>query len=250
MKRVLIVEDEILLAEELAERLIAIDNQITIIGVLSSIEEAVAWFQQNSCDLLFLDIHLNDGLSFSIFDRVDIPSPVIFTTAYDEYAIKAFDVNSIAYLLKPIDDADLQKALQKYSTLQGGQQERMKQLIQYIRGEESEYLERITLTLGKIQKPITIGEIAYFMAEDRFVFAVTKSNKRYFYESTLYDLEPQLNPKYFLRVNRTFIVNYASIDELIMHTKGRIILKLHPEPEQKVIVSNRKAKILKEWLSQ
>lgn len=249
MKRVLIVEDEVLLAEELAERLVAIDSQIVIVGMLSSIEETVLWFRKNSCDLLFLDIHLNDGLSFSIFDKVDILSPIIFTTAYDEYAIKAFDVNSIAYLLKPIDDVDLQKALQKHSTLQGLQQENIKQLLRYIQKDKSEYLERITLTLGKVQKPVTIAEIAYFMAEDRFVFAVTKSNKRYFYESTLYDLESQLNPKYFLRVNRTFIVNYESIYELTTHTKGRIILKLHPEPEQKVIVSNKKAKILKQWLS-
>jgi len=114
---VLIVEDEQLLATELAERLANIDSEINIVGQTDSISSTVAWLQQNDCDLIFLDVHLNDGISFSIFDKIKVKCPVIFTTAYDQYAIKAFEVNSIAYLLKPIDEADLEKALNKYKEI-------------------------------------------------------------------------------------------------------------------------------------
>lgn len=249
--RVLIIEDEFLLAEELAERLVEIDDKITIVGKLSSIAEAVAWFATNSCDLLFLDIHLNDGLSFSIFEKIELNCPVIFTTAYDEYAIKAFDVNSIAYLLKPIADEDLQRALQKYGHLQiERQDDALQNLLTYIAKQEHTYIERLMVTIGKVQKPITVNEVAYFMAEDRFVFAITKEGKKYFYQMPLYQLEEELNPKDFLRVNRGFIVSYESIDEILTHTKGRVLLKLKPATKQEVVVSSEKAKELKEWLSQ
>lgn len=246
--RVLIVEDEKLLAEELEEQLITIDKRIVVTGKLGSVQEAVEWFKSNCCDLLFLDIHLNDGLSFSIFEKVDVSCPVIFTTAYDEYAIKAFDVNSIAYLLKPIDNDDLQKALQKYDNLHL-QQNSLQKLLNYINEKDKSYLKRITLKLGKIEKPLEVDKVAYFMAEDRFVFAVTKEGKRYFYEEALYELEKKLNSKDFFRVNRTFIINYKSVDEVIAYTKGRVLLKLKPKPTQEVVVSSEKAKDLRRWLN-
>lgn len=249
--RVLIVEDEYLLAEELEEHLVNLDNRITVLGKLGSIEETVAWLIENSCDLLFLDIQLNDGLSFSIFEKVDVNCPVIFTTAYDEYAIKAFDVNSIAYLLKPIDEEDLEKALTKYEMLQKrSNNDSLEHLLRYIQKEKMEYLERITLSLGKIQKPVKVTEIAYFMAEGRLVFAITKDEKRYFYEKTLYQLEEELNPKYFFRANRSFIINYDSVMEVVAHTKGRVLLKLNPATKEKVMVSKERTKELNQWLRQ
>lgn len=248
--RVLIVEDEVLLAEELAERLVEINSNISVEARLGSVKEAVEWLSNNRCDLLFLDIHLNDGLSFSIFDSITPSFPVIFTTAYDEYAIQAFDINSIAYLLKPIDDADLEKALEKYQMLQKLQGADVEKFLKYIGDSGEKYLDRLTLSLGKIEKPFNVSEIAYFYAEDRFVFAVTKEGKKFFCDKPLYQLEEELNPKIFIRVNRSFIVSYESVSELVSFTKGRVLLNLVPVANQEVVVSSEKAKELRGWLEQ
>ncbi len=247
MKKVLIVEDEYLLADELEERLVELDPNIQICGKLESIKETVAWLKNNVCDLLFLDIHLNDGLSFSIFEQVEINCPIIFITAYDEYAIKAFDVNSIAYLLKPFGDEDLRNALQKHKTWEE-QHFNIQELLHYT--ASSPYIERITLSIGNIQKPFLVNEVAYFMAEDRFVFAISFEGKRYFYKKALYQLEKELNPKDFFRVNRTFILNYKSIIEFTPYSKGRLILQVHPKAEKQIIVSSENTKKLRKWLTQ
>ncbi len=245
---ILIVEDEFLLANELAERIMQIVPNANILDKLGSVEEAVKWFSKYTCDLLFLDIHLNDGLSFSIFQKVDVHCPVIFTTAYDEYAIKAFEVNSIAYLLKPISDNELKKALGKFAKITAQKNEDIKNLLRYLKKTEDVYLERITLTLGKKQKPMKVIDIAYFMADDKYVFAITKKGEKFFYESTLYYLEEKLNPRFFFRVNRRYIINYDSVLELLGYSKGRILIKLIPKTEEEVIVSREKSKKLKEWL--
>ncbi len=180
---ILIVEDEFLLANELAERIVQLVPEANIMAKLGSVEETVEWFAEHTCDLLFLDIHLNDGLSFSIFQNIEVHCPVIFTTAYDEYAIKAFEVNSIAYLLKPINDNELKKALGKFAKITAQKNEDIKKMSQYLNKIENVYLERITLTLGKKQKPMKVIDIAYFMADDKYVFAITKKGEKFFYES-------------------------------------------------------------------
>lgn len=247
---VLIVEDEQLLAQELAEQLTELDKDIEIVGILGSIGDTVNWFKTRNCDLLFLDIHLNDGLSFSIFDGVKVQCPIIFTTAYDQYAIQAFEVNSIAYLLKPIEKEDLKKAWIKFKSLQtSSQSAAINQLWAYIKKKETKtYKKRLMLAKGKVQKPMRVDEIAYFVAENRYVFAIANNGQKYFCEHTLYELEEQLNPDDFFRANRTFLVSYESIEEIKPYGKGRLEIVLKPQTEQKIIISAEKSNDFKRWL--
>lgn len=248
---VIIIEDEYLLADELEEKLNAVGRGIKVLAKLESIAQSIDWLSVNTCDLIFLDVHLSDGLSFSIFDSIDINIPIIFTTAYNQYAIKAFDLNSIAYLLKPIDEKALLKALDKYEALKSEHRDNIDKLLSYIgnkRAEEKKYRERFVLTMGKVQKPVSADEIAYFMADDKYLFAFTFSGEKFFCDSTLTRLEEELNPKDFFRVNRSYFVNIKSVNELIPYSKSRTKVRLKPETEDDVITSSAKTKEFKEWL--
>jgi two-component system, LytTR family, response regulator LytT len=248
---ILIVEDEQLLATELAERLANIDSEINIVGQTDSISSTVAWLQQNDCDLIFLDVHLNDGISFSIFDKIKVKCPVIFTTAYDQYAIKAFEVNSIAYLLKPIDEADLKKALNKYKEIRSMFRADFESLLSYLGKSQTEsknFISRIMLSSGNAQMPMNVDNIAYFMADGRYLFAVSMAGDKYFCESTLYKLEQELDNREFFRLNRRFIVNFASVDSFTPYSKSRVKVKLNPQPDEDIIISSEKVKEFKQWL--
>lgn len=249
---ILIVEDENLLAEELAEKLITIEPTVQIVAVLESVNDTLDWLSSNTCDLIFMDIHLSDGISFSIFDTIKVDCPVVFTTAYDQYAIQAFDVNSIAYLLKPIGDADLRKAIDKYKNLSALSFDSIRTLLETDKAKsknKSMYKQRIILNSGNKQKPFYLNDIAYFMADNRYVFAVSKEGNKYFYDSVLYQLETEINPEQFFRLNRTFLVNFDSITEIIPFSKSRLKINLKPEPEQDVIVSAKRVADLKQWLN-
>jgi len=245
---VVIIEDEYLLSEELQEKLHSINPDINVVAKLESVKESVEWFSNNVCDLIFLDVHLSDGISFSIFDEVNIDIPVIFTTAYDHYAIKAFDVNSIAYILKPIKDDELQKALNKLSVKIDVPAFDYTMLKQLLSPNIKHYKERFILSMGKLQKPVAVEDIAYFMADDKYLFAIVKTGEKFFCDFTLSRLEDELNPNDFYRVNRKFFVSFAAVKELIPYSKSRIKLKLSPETEGDVIISSIKAKEFKEWL--
>ncbi len=250
---VVIVEDEVLLAEELADKLMELSYPINILAILESVEDTVEWLKHNTCDLLFLDIHLSDGISFSIFEQVNTNSPVIFTTAYDNYAIRAFEVNSIAYLLKPIDETELIKAIEKYNNINIAYREKIENLLSYIKNtkeDKSKYKERIILNSGKIQKPVNIDDIAYFEANGRYLYAITKQGFKYFCDFTLSSLEQELNPSLFFRINRTYLVNFDSVKEIIPYSKSRLKINLHPELSDKIIlVSAAKVKEFKKWLN-
>ncbi len=248
---VLIVEDEHLLALELSEKLLDMDNNIRIVGQTQSVASTVEWLQQNECDLIFLDIHLSDGSSFAIFDKIKLKIPVIFTTAYDQYAIRAFQVNSIGYLLKPIDDQDLRQVLNKYKDIRGSFTTGLDNLLDYLdrtSSPQKKYLNRIMLNLGKDQIPINVEDVAFFMAEGRYLFAMTKSGKKYFYENTLYKLEEILDNREFFRLNRRYIISFSSIVSFTPYSKNRIKVKLFPEPGEEIIVSSEKIKEFKQWL--
>lgn len=249
---ILIVEDEQLLAMELAEKLLELDDTIKIVGQLHSISSTIEWLQQNKCDLIFLDIHLSDGSSFAIFEKIKVECPVIFTTAYDQYAIRAFQVNSIGYILKPIREDDLQQALDKYKKLRTMFSPDLNNLLKYLSKEispQKKFLDRIILNSGKTQVPININDIAYFMAEGRYLFAITKNGKKYFYDNTLYKLEEELDDHQFFRLNRRFIVNFTNVISFTSYSKNRVKVKLSPEPEEEIIVSSEKIKAFKQWLA-
>lgn len=246
--KVVIIEDEYLLAEELEEKLLVLNPDIKIIAKLESVKESIEWFKTNSCDLIFLDVHLSDGISFSIFDEISIKTPIVFTTAYNHYAIKAFDVNSISYLLKPINDIDLQKALDKYTKLNSVSLIDYTAIKDLLSANTFNYKERLVLNIGKVFKPILVQDIAYFMADDKYLFAILKTGEKYFCDLTLSKLETEINPNNFFRVNRRYFVSFSSVKELIPYSKSRIKIKLSPDTEEEVIISSSRAKEFKEWL--
>lgn len=248
---ILIVEDEALLAVELSERLVHLDGDIHIAGQTDSIATTVEWLQHNSCDLIFLDVHLSDGISFSIFDKIKVKCPVIFVTAYDQYAIKAFEVNSIAYLLKPIDEKDLERSLNKYKEMKSLFRSDLEGLLDYLgkpQPETKPFINRIMLSSGNAQMALSVDDIAYFMADGRYLFAVSVNGDKYFCDSTLYKLEEELDDRNFFRLNRRFIVSFASVSYFTPYSKSRVKVKLKPEPEEDIIISSEKVKEFKEWL--
>lgn len=248
---ILIVEDEELLAMELAEKLFDLDNTVKIVGQLHSVSSTIEWLQQYKCDLIFLDIHLSDGSSFAIFEKIKVECPIIFTTAYDQYAIRAFQVNSIGYILKPISERDLRQVLDKYKKLKTIFSSDLNNLLKYLSNEippQKKNLDRIILYAGKTQVPINVDDIAYFMAEGRYLYAMTKNGKKYFYDNTLYKLEEELDGRQFFRLNRRFLVNFTNVISFTSYSKNRIKVKLIPEPEEEIIVSSEKIKEFKQWL--
>lgn len=248
MMKILIVEDECLLADELAEKLTYIDSSFEIAAKLESIQETVEWLSKNRCDLIFMDIQLSDGLSFEIFEQVKVSSPVIFTTAYDQYAIQAFDVNSIAYILKPVEDIEIQKALDKYELLNKIYISDLQEFVSGYSLKQKRYKKDIIVTQGAIKKFLNIKEIPVFQAEDRYVFAFTLSGKRFFCNQTLKELETILDPTSFFRINRTFIINRDYIEKWSSHSKGRVKVVLKGELKKTLIVSSLRTNDFKEWL--
>lgn len=249
---VIIIEDEILLAEELKKELAAIDPSIRVVKQLSNVADSIEWLRHNRCDLIFSDIELTDGLSFSIFKTLDITIPVVFTTAYSQYAIKAFETNSIGYLLKPIESQNLQKVLDKFNQHQL-QQPMIHQLMDQLSGNKqitpkSHYLNRLILTMGNIQKPASADEIVYFMADDRYLFAVTQEGKKYYYDATLTQLENELNPNLFFRANRRYFINKHFVKEIKTISRSRLAIKMTEEMTDEIIVSYSRSKEFKEWI--
>ncbi len=249
---VIIIEDEILLAEALQKELITLDPSIKVVKQLGSVADSIAWLSRHRCDLIFSDIELSDGNSFSIFNALEINIPVIFTTAYDQYAIKAFETNSIGYLLKPIESEDLRKVLDKFKQNQFNNallDQLMNQLsINSPDTNTSIYLNRLMLSKGNIQKPVSIDEIVYFMAEDRYLFAHTNEGKKYYYDATLSQLENELDPKLFFRANRSYFVNKNFINEIKTISRSRLIIKMTEAEEEDIVVSYSRSKEFKEWL--
>lgn len=248
MMNIVIIEDEYLLADELEERLMQIQPSLHIVAKLESIEDAVEWFNNNHCDLIFMDIQLSDGLSFSIFERVQVSCPVIFTTAYDQYAIQAFDVNSIAYILKPLEEAEIRKALHKYETLRHSYAKNLQKFISEYTSEKSDYKEQLVLTQGTVRKIVNTQDIACFQADDRYVFAITTQAQRFFCSYTLKELEDNLNPHIFFRINRTFIINKEHIKEWTSHAKGKIKITPKHAISGDLIVSRARITAFRSWL--
>lgn len=246
--QILIIEDECLLADELEEKLMRIDASFNVVAKLQSVEDAVEWLNNNVCDLIFMDIRLSDGISFSIFDKTYITCPVIFTTAYHQYAIQAFDVNSIAYILKPIEDAEIRKALQKYETVKQSYSANLRKLIREYLPQKPDYKERFILTQGSVRKVVSSKDITCFQADDRYVFVFTTLGQRFFCNHTLKELDTLLHPHYFFRINRTFIVNRESIKEWTSHGKGRIRIILKQNTPEDLIVSQSRINEFKTWL--
>lgn len=248
---VLIIEDEKPAARRLARLLSELNVEVST--MLHSVEEAVEWFQKNEHpDLIFLDIQLSDGLSFEIFDVVEVRSAIIFTTAYDEYALQAFKLNSIDYLLKPIDDEELESAVKKYQNLKPDRSQivldfdDIKKFL--VNPLEREYKKRFTIRLGQHLKIINADEIECFYSENKGTYAATKEGRNYLLDTTLENLENELSPQIFFRVSRKFYVNINHIKDIVSYTNSRLSIKLNRFNEQEIIVSRERVKDFKLWL--
>lgn len=254
---VVIIEDEKLAADKLERQLTKIDEHIHVLAKLESSTEAIKWFSENKCDLIFLDIHLSDGISFNIFEKIKIKTPVIFTTAYDQYAIQAFKVNALDYLLKPISKTDLATALEKFTTIVKIEKPAEFPPIDFsalleamaIEGKKVDFKERFMVKSGggKINV-ITIDSVAYFFAEGKYTFLVDKKGVEHLIDSTLEKLVNELNPANFYRINRQFIVGINAIEKMYAWTKSRIKIELNPASKQDVIVSVERSPEFKKWL--
>jgi DNA-binding LytR/AlgR family response regulator len=254
--KILIVEDESHSARKLKKLLEEIDPSIKIETCLESIEASVLWLKNHlQPDLIFMDIQLSDGISLEIFKQISINCPVIFTTAYDEYALQAFKVNSIDYLLKPIDKAELVKSLQKFDTLshqnyRSFEQSTREILFNSLKRNSVQHKARFLIKSGQGWTTIVIDDIAYFLSDRKVTFLVTHAGKKYIMNEALDELERQLNPYEFFRLNRQFIASVKSIAVIQKFFNGKLKLQLKPASEQEVIVGREKAKAFKEWLNQ
>jgi two-component system response regulator LytT len=248
---VLIIEDEKWAADKLESMLIETDLEINILAKLGSIKQSVKWLLQNSADLIFLDIQLSDGLSFSIFDQVSVSTPIIFTTAYDQYAIKAFQVNSIAYLLKPIRKSDLTESLQKFRNLKSAFSIDFDVLLSQIQGKKPDYQKRFLIQIGEKIRKIEVTEIAYFYILDKAVYLRTFQGNNYPVEYALDKLETMLDPAIFFRINRKYLVNIDAISNMVAYSRGRVKLGLTPgtDEESDTIVSIDRSSTFKKWLN-
>ena len=248
---VLIIEDEKPAARRLS-RLLA-QQGVEVSTMLHSVEESVEWFQNNvHPDLIFLDIQLSDGLSFEIFDLIEVNSAIIFTTAYDEYALQAFKLNSIDYLLKPIDDEELEKALAQYRNINLPKEKLaldfndIKKLL--VNPLEREYKKRFTARVGQHIKIINADEIECFYSENKGTYAHTSEGRNYLLDITLENLEDELEPEMFFRVSRKFYVNINHIKDIISYTNSRLKISLNRFDEQEIIVSRERVRDFKLWL--
>jgi DNA-binding LytR/AlgR family response regulator len=245
---VVVIEDEPLAAQALAALLTRLRPATHILTSLGSVEEAVEWLrEQPAPDLLFCDIHLSDGNSFDIFRQVEVRAPVIFTTAYDAYAIQAFQVNSVDYLLKPLQAAEVERALQKYETRHPATLPAAVENVQRL--VYTTPRSRFLVKFGQAWKAVPADDVAYFLAEEGVVFLVTHLGKRFIISDTLDQLEGQLDTKNFFRVNRQFILSIGAVQEIRPYFKGRLVLQVAPSVAgEALVVSAGRAPAFKQWL--
>ncbi|MEQ8363854.1 MAG: LytTR family DNA-binding domain-containing protein [Cyclobacteriaceae bacterium] len=250
--KVLIIEDEPLAAARLKKLLIGINSSIEVLHILDTVKASVKWFSENeNPQLVFMDIQLADGLSFKIFEKTKVNAPVIFTTAYDEYALKAFKVNSIDYILKPIDEESLKVAFQKYETLTSSassQETLLERVGVAMQMLTKKYKERFVTKVGEHLRFIDVEEVLYFFSADKVTFCLTKDNRKHILDFTLDQLDELVDPSKFCRVNRKYIIGINGIIDVISHTNSRLKLVLRASDDNDVIVARERVQNFKDWL--
>lgn len=256
--KVFIIEDEELAVKKLRKTLNAVDESAEVVGVADSIRSSVNWLQNNpSPDLILMDIELCDGQSFEIFDKVDVNSTVIFTTSYDEFALKAFKVNSVDYLLKPVQKDDLQVAINKYKKLKTLYKDSnespvmnienlVKELQQKMQGKE--YRKRFLVKQAQKLVSIETDQVAYFYSDGRLNFFKTFENKKFVVDYTMDELEEMLDPEKYFRISRSFYVSINSVDQIHDYFGNRLMLYLKPQVDKEALVSRERVSDFKKWL--
>ncbi|MEP2772610.1 MAG: LytTR family DNA-binding domain-containing protein [Fulvivirga sp.] len=248
--RVLIIEDEKMAANRLEKLVKSVDDKIEILAKVDTVTGSVAWLSANvPPDLIFMDIQLADGLSFEIFDHTTVEAPVIFTTAYDEYALKAFKVNSIDYLLKPIDADELKEALNKLNKVRPHNiVNPADQIAKAMEMLTNKYKQRFLVKTGEHIKSIPTDEIAYFFSRDKASYCHTFKSKNFLIDYPLEEIDAKVNPEQYFRVNRKHIISMASIKDIISYSNSRLKVVLFDEHNEEVIVSRERVATFKAWL--
>ena len=250
--KVIIIEDESLLAKELKRTLLSIKPDIDVIQVIKSIKEGVKWFDKKiDADLIFSDIQLIDGTSFELFKKVNITTPIIFTTAYDEFAIKAFQLNSIDYLMKPIAENDLIRSLNKFENFWELKNELSTEVLNSLISKKSEivYKSNFLIRVGDQYKQVNINEVSYFFAEGNTIFLVQSNGKKLIIDYSLDQVMAELDPKCFFRVNRQLIVSNSSIKEVHKYFNSRLKLNIQPVFNTNVLVTRSRVSDFLLWMN-
>jgi len=252
--KIVIIEDEAPALQKLEALLVRYDTEIEIVAKLDSVKSSVQWFQECTLqpDLVFMDIRLTDGLSFEIFRHVTINTPVIFTTAYNEYALEAFKVNSIAYLLKPFSYDELYKSMQKLITMRENlalpeQRIRMEELNELLGTLQKNYKSRFMVKIGEHIRSVRSEDINLFFADGRVVYILTTAGRQYIIDHKMEDLQEVLDPEIYFRLNRTYIVNINAINDVIIYSSSRLKVVLSKEFENELIVSRERVGEFKKW---
>ncbi len=250
--RTVIIEDELPAARALEKALLTVEPEIEILRVCDSVVSAVRWFRENPPpDLAFLDIQLGDGMSFEIFEKTEVRCPVVFVTAFDEYALRAFKLNSIDYLLKPVDTAELARGLKKFRDLHGSESYRnpdLQAILQNIRLRQPVYKSRFLIPRREEFLSIPVGEVLCFFSEHKNTYLVTRELKKHVFDSTLERIEAELDPETFFRANRQYLVAYPAIASVHSYFNGKLKIFLRGLKEE-IIISRERAGEFKEWLN-
>lgn len=246
--KILIVEDETAAFDNLVEILSEIDPTIEVIGSTESIRQTVNWLGLNSNpDLILMDIHLSDGPAFSIFDKINIETPIIFTTAYDEYAIEAFKVNSIDYLLKPIKPEELKRAIEKFKKwTRSDVLQYISQLTQFTPAPA--YNDKLLVPFRDKLQPVDLREISFFYTSEKNTQIYLKTGKPLSYSKTLEQIEKTLNPVDFFRANKQFILSRSSVQTITVWFDSRLLITVDTEPPERIYVSKNRAAEFKAWM--
>lgn len=250
--KVIIIEDECVAAQALQSLVQEIQPEMEVLSILQTIEESVEWFGEHPMpDLVFMDIHLADGSSFAIFEKVEITCPIVFTTAYDEYALKAFEVNSIDYLLKPINKADLERALNKFKSFTSGPgKASLEGLLAQMGSQKKKYKTCFLLPERDKLIPLATGNIAYVYIDTKTVKAITMDVHTYYINQTLDDIMAQLDPEMFFRANRQFIISRAAVKDMSIWFGNKLSINLSVPVPEKIIVSKARVGEFKSWFAE
>lgn len=248
--KVLIIEDENRSANRLVKLLLEIDSTVQIVGKIESVRNALTFFKEEpKIDLIFSDIQLSDGLSFEIFEQVKIDIPIVFTTAYDEYAIRAFKVNGIDYLLKPIDPEELEKSIHKFKSLtKNNQTTDLSKLVDLLKVQENEYKTRFMIKVGDRIKTVYVADISAILSEDKGTYIIDKTGARHLLDISLDKIFPSIDPHHFFRINRKYIINIDAIDEMFSWKNSRLKISVKNHDDKMIIVAREKVVEFKTWL--
>lgn len=246
---ILLIEDEAPARERLKKMILDIGNSIEIVAETGSVRDTLSWLSRHpEPDLIIVDIQLSDGISFDIFEQHPVRCPLLFATAYDEYILRALQHNGIDYLLKPIKQPELERALKKYRDLQAHFTGDLRSLLEGLKEKPSTYKSRFTVKKGAGFTSVSTKDIAFFFTEHKLVFLIVKSGEKYVLDYPLYELEELLNPQQFFRLNRKYIANIEAIRQFQSYRKGKLRVDLEPPVAEEVIVSQEKAGRFREWL--